>query len=98
MSSFSADALGGFVITKDPDDLLDYVIDWSSWLGTDTITSVDWDVDTGIMNPTSSHTATTATIWLAGGSVTETYNITCRITTAAGRVVDRSFRVSCVQQ
>lgn len=95
-TSFRRDALGFFII-KDPQATLDYQLNWSdangSWLGSDTIASAVFSTDPGIAAVSSSFTNTTATVWLAGGTAGTAYNVTCRITTAAGRVDDRSFRV-----
>lgn len=83
---------------KDPDGVLDYGIDWSSWLGDDTIASSDWMVPTGITevddddHPTT-NTTTTTTIWLSGGTSGVTYRIVNHIVTAAGREDDRSIYI-----
>jgi hypothetical protein len=79
--------------TKDPDATLDYVISWSSWLPTgDTIASAVWSVPAGLTEAdASSITTTTTTCWLSGGTVGEVYRVTCRITTAQGRIDDRSI-------
>lgn len=80
---------------QDPDDRLDYLIQFddaeSSWLETDTILSVAWEVEAGLDEDGTSNTTTTATIWLQGGTVGEDYLVTCTVTTAAGRVLERSF-------
>ena len=78
---------------KDPNARLDYQIDWSSWLGVDTISVSTWIVEAGITQETVSNTTTTATIWLSGGTVGTTYRVTNRITTAAGRVTDWSLMI-----
>lgn len=78
--------------TKDPDAVLDYEWDWSDWLTaiTDTITSVTFVPDTGIVVNSSSHTATAAIAWISGGTAGTSYNVTCRIVTAGGRTDDRT--------
>ena len=93
-SGFQQGNNGVWWIYKDPDDRKDYIIDWSSWLeALDTIASVAWIVPTGINNDAQSHTTTTATVWLSGGTVDMSYDITCRITTTGGLVADQSFQV-----
>lgn len=84
---------------KDPDAVLDYAFDWSAWLAAenDTIATVEWEVPAGITqetDPAPSNTDTTATVWLSGGTDGQNYLVTCRITTAAGRVDDRTMRIS----
>jgi hypothetical protein len=62
----------GFNVTKDPQADLDYGLDWSAWLGTDTIVSSTWSVPDGsgitahdgAVNAAGKQT----TIWLRGGT------------------------------
>jgi hypothetical protein len=79
--------------TKDPNATLDYTVDWSRWLGTDTISSVTWMVQTGLVKAAESNTTTTATVWLSGGTLATDYVVTCRITTVGGRIDDRSIKI-----
>jgi len=79
--------------TKDPNAVLDYQIDWSTWLGTDTISSATWTVATGLTKTTDSKTTTTTTVWLSGGTVGTTYSVACRIVTAGGRTDDRTVQI-----
>ena len=79
--------------TKDPDALLDYVVDWASWLGTDYITSAATSVQSGLTLSTQSNTSTQHTIWLSGGSNGQEYNVTSHIQTNAGRQDERSFTI-----
>lgn len=84
--------------SKDPDAKLDYQIDWAAWLAGDTIQSVAWTIPAGITSPTTSNTTTTTTIWLQGGTAGSYYEVSCKITTAAGRIEERSFGVEVQQQ
>lgn len=81
------------LISKDPDAVLDYAIDWSRWLGEDALTAAQWAVPDGLTKVSEALDTGTATIWLSGGSVGVTYLLTCHITTAAGREEDQSFRI-----
>lgn len=78
---------------KDPDAVLDYTIDWSTWLGDDTIATSGWTVPTGLTEDSDSNTTTTATVWLSGGTVGTVYTVTNEITTAGGRTDDRSIQI-----
>lgn len=80
---------------KDPESVLDYQIDWSTWLGSDTIASSSWVIPTGITEDSDSNTTTTATVWLSGGTAGTTYTVTNRIVTAGGRTEDRSLTIKC---
>lgn len=83
---------------KDPDSVLDYTVDWDSWLSTDTISSSDWVIESGITEDSASNTTTTATVWLSGGTAGTRYKVTNRIVTAEGRTADRSFYVSVAER
>lgn len=61
---------------KDPQAVLDYTVDWESWLPSgDTITDSTWTADDGITIDSDSFTTTAATVWLSGGSLGENYSI-----------------------
>lgn len=84
---------------KDPDAVLDYSQDWAAWLiDGDTITASTWDVDDGLTKDSDTHDATGCTVWLSGGTVGTIYRLTNRVTTAAGRVDDRTIRVKVQQR
>lgn len=85
-----------FQTTKDPNETVDYIINYNEWLNGDIILSSVWIVPSGITSVSSSNTSSTATIWLSGGTLGATYIVTNRTTTAAGRIVDRSIRIVMV--
>jgi len=76
--------------TKDPDSQKDYLWDWATWLDGDTIASAAFTVEAGLTKASETSTPTTATVWLTGGTIGVEYEVTCRVTTAAGRVDDRT--------
>jgi hypothetical protein len=79
---------------KDPDAELDYGFDLSDWLATgESLASVVWDVPTGLTNENEDLTATTAVVWLSGGTVGNVYQVSCEFTTDDSRVDERSFRI-----
>lgn len=77
---------------KDPDEVVDYVRDWSADLGDDTIATSEWVPDDGIDVDSDDSDDTTATVWLSGGTVGNTYNVLNRITSVGGRVFDKTLR------
>lgn len=79
--------------TKDPDAVLDYIVDWSRWLAGDTIAASLWIVPADLTKVTESNLATKAIVWLSGGTAGQSYTVTNRITTAGGRTEDRSFTI-----
>jgi len=86
------------VFIKDPDAVLDYSIDWSAWLGTDTIIVSTWTVPTGIVKASDSQTTTVTTIWLSGGTDGTAYSVVNRIVTAGGRTDDRTLIIEVAQR
>ena len=76
--------------TKDPDDILDYAIDWAGFTGGDSIVAHEWIVPDGLTLDRSDFIADVAIAWLSGGVAPRTYRITSRVTTASGRRIDRS--------
>src|SRR5690606_238191 len=83
----------------DPDPFLGYQIDWSAWLGDDTIVTAVWSTDDDVELSDQSATDTTATVWIAAGTAElgDRATVTCRVTTTAGRIDDRSIIVQIVQ-
>lgn len=82
-----------FSVTKDPNAVLDYSIDWTVWLGSDTISTSAWTVPSGLTKDSDSKTTLITTAWLSGGTAGTDYIVTNRIVTAAGRTEDRSIAV-----
>jgi hypothetical protein len=74
---------------KDPSEIVDYQLDWTPFLGADTIATSVWTAPTGFTINAQSNTDTTATVWLAGG-LAGAHQITNRITTTGGRTFERS--------
>lgn len=83
---------------KDPDTSLDYSIDWSRFLGSDTITSVEWfiydsdgtktavsanDTVNSLTFVGQSKTSTISLAVFSGGTNNTIYDISCRITFGA---------------
>jgi hypothetical protein len=79
--------------TKDPDEVLDYKLDWTARLDGDTIQTSTWTVPVGITRNSDSKTNTTTTIWLQGGTLGQTYEFVNRITTAGLRTMDQSVKL-----
>ena len=76
---------------KDPDEVLDYSIDWSDRLDGDTIVSSTWEIVSGtVVEGVNTRTSETTTVWLSGGAAGENAEIHNRIVTAAGRTMDQT--------
>jgi hypothetical protein len=79
---------------KDPDEVLDYKIDWAERLEGDTIVSAEWAVEEGdIAVGVTTNTASETTVWLSNGTIGRRCLVRCRITTVAGRTMDQSIKV-----
>lgn len=80
--------------SKDPNEVLDYVLDWSDRLDTgDTISTSTWSIVTSspaLVIDSESETTTTATVWLSAGTVDVDYELLNRVVTAAGRTMDQT--------
>lgn len=93
MTGFKKDEKGQW-IEKDPAAVLDYSMDWSSWLETsETITQSTWSTPPGVAVTNETNSTTIATVWLSGGVVGREYVITNLILTSSGRQDERSFRI-----
>ena len=79
---------------KDPDAVLDYQVDWSTWLAGDTIQSHTVTAPDGLTVDSHSATSTAVTMWLSGGDAGVTYPVVCHIVTAAGREDDRTLLIT----
>lgn len=88
--------MSAFKKFKDPQAVLDYVFDWSDWLGADTITGTPtWAVPSGLTKDSQSNTTTTATAIISGGTAGDDYKIACKITTVGGRTDERTGILHC---
>ncbi len=98
---------------KDPDEILDYSIDWSRFLATATITTVTWYINNesnvkalfssgatvnGIQNVAQTNTNTVATIHLGLGTLNKEYLLYCSVQDSAGNTVERSVRLKIKEQ
>ena len=82
---------------KDPDEVLDFNLDWSNALlehGDDSITSSLWlSSNSALVIDSDSFVGNTTTVWLSGGDLGERYTLTNRVNTLGGRTYDCSFKL-----
>ena len=97
---------------KDPDDQIDYSVDWAAQLGTNTISSIAWKIYTngafttwtqgqvvdGLQYVSSTNTDTVATLYLGLGTAFRTYNIICRMTASDATVIEQEVRLRVVEK
>jgi len=86
----------GTTFCKADSEVLDYVVDWATWLGADTISTSAFAVTSGITVDSDANDTTSATVWLSGGTGGTQYTVTNTITTAASRTAERSFYIQLV--
>jgi hypothetical protein len=75
--------------------VLDWRLNWATWLGTDTISSASWTV-TGATKDSESTTTTTSTVRVSGGSAGTPATAKCTIITTAGLTDVRSIELDIV--
>ena len=89
-------------IQKDLLAKLDYVFDWTEWLATvgDTIASHTITVPTGLTLVSSTQNAGVIVAWLSGGTLGQTYKVTCHIVTVStpAREDERSIYVKIIDR
>lgn len=86
------------IFTKDPDEVLDFSIDWNLELASlgspeDAISTSTWTVPSGITEGAKAINAGFTTIFLSGGTAGQTYIIHNQITTTSLRVYERTIAV-----
>jgi hypothetical protein len=83
---------------KDPDEVLDYTVDWSDRLGADTINDSSWEMsadnsDDELDIDSDTNTTDSSTVWLSGGTIGVSYELTNRVVTAGGRTMDQTCKI-----
>jgi hypothetical protein len=78
---------------KDPDAVVDYAFDWSSWLASgETVSSYTVTVN-GVTLDSDSQTTTAVTAWLSGGTAGTLATVACKIVTSDSRTDERTINV-----
>jgi len=82
--------------SKDPDERLDYTVDWTDRLSSETITNSTWAISgldavlttdgDAIENPRTK-------IWLLAGTLNKTYYVLNHITTSGGRIMEQTVKI-----
>jgi len=82
---------------KDPEEVLDYDIDWSQRLDTgDTITGSTWEIaddDATLTIDSNSFSNTATKVWLSEGTLGSVYKLTNTITTDDGRTMEQTVKL-----
>ena len=85
---------------KDPQEILSFTIDWSTWLvGADTISTSTWAADAaGVTVDSDTNDTTTATVVISGGTAGESTRVTNTVTTVSSEKGERSVIVRTEQR
>jgi hypothetical protein len=93
--------------SKDPNEILDYQLDWAKALTpktgpVDSIETSEWTVPDGLVSTSDEITANSkgvanaaTTIWLTGGEEGISYVLMNRVVTAGARTMDQSVKIRC---
>lgn len=85
---------------KDRDAVLDFGIDWSTWLEDgEILVSSQWLVPEGLARIDDTYdTSGRVVVWLSGGTAGTTYRLTNRVQTSRNRTDDRSIFVRVLER
>lgn len=98
---------------KDPDEILDYSVDWSRWLNGATIINATWYVDNesgvktlitnglvvnGIQRVSATVSGSVTTIHLGLGTANKEYKFYCKIDDSTGSVGERVIKLRIKEQ
>jgi hypothetical protein len=83
---------------KDPDEVLDYGVDWSLRLAGDVISTSAWTIPAGLTKQTDTKTNTSTTVWLSGGVDGQSYDNLNHIVTAGGRTMEQTVELRIKQK
>lgn len=83
------------LMVKKPADVLDYVVDFARWLPSpDRLSGASSIIEnsTAVVDRTE-YTDTNAKVWISGGALGETANVTVTVTTQDGRTKQFCFNL-----
>ncbi len=82
---------------KDPNEVLDYQIDWGERLASgETISTSSWTIagdDSVLVEDSNEIVSENTLIWLSAGTLGVKYTLTNRITTSSSRTMDQSVAI-----
>ena len=88
---YASGELSNRVITKDSNDTFAATVDYSLWLGSDTISTAT--VTASGVSASSSNTTTVVSLTISGGTEGSTGYVRLKITTAASLVIERDIKI-----
>ena len=85
--------MANYDFLKDPDAVLDYAFDWSSWLASGETISTKTLTGSGVTVDSSSESEGVVTAWISGGTAGQTATVACKIVTSASRTDERTIKL-----
>ena len=85
--------MANYDFLKDPDAVLDYAFDWSSWLASGETISTETLTGSGVTVDSSSESDGVVTAWISGGTAGQTATVACKIVTSASRTDERTIKL-----
>ena len=70
--------------------------DYTDELGTDTISTSTWTIPSGLTTGAAGNDTKTTSVFLSSGSLNTNYDCVNKITSALGRIVERTFTLRIV--
>ena len=89
----------GNIFDKDPDAVLDYKWNWSSWLDAgESISTYAITVSGGLTSTESTFTSSAVTAWIAGGTAGAVETAACLIETNSSRTDERTIYLNVLER
>ena len=85
--------MANYDFLKDPEAVLDYAFDWSSWLASGETISTETLTGSGVTVDSSSESDGVVTAWISGGTAGQTATVACKIVTSASRTDERTIKL-----
>lgn len=84
---------------KDPQEIDDFTVDWTRFLGSDTISTSAFDlpIPVGLVIMSDNFTASASIVRLSGGTAGGVGQVHCRITTARGRTLEQTVQLKIAE-
>jgi len=85
----------GLTVHKDPDDIIDIVLDYSNWLtGSNTVDGTSTSTaETGLTVDSTSTTTTTVTSRISSGTAGATYDLNFNMVDSDGQELNRTVKI-----
>ena len=83
----------------DPDSVLDYTFDWSTWLSDgETISDATITPSTGLTIDSTNIGPTAVTVWVSTDGTIGPRQVACLIETSGGRTVERTGQINVLER